>query len=1219
MSRAHQGGHSINDELVDDRELSDASGDRFRHGDFVNELVELATSVRTPSNIALFAPWGSGKSGIANMLGERFRGLRRDVEFVKFDAFKYGELPLRRNFLIQLADAVHGKDSKAAKGLRDRLYIKEESTDLRFERSNFWRSLGIFGVVMLVVFLAACATAGAVLALVSWKGNKGFWDLAEAHGTDIIKLFSAPAAIIGGLFALVGKSLPVKRTVETPSTDEQFEDEFKQIVNDLGAGKRLVVFIDELDRCAPDKVVDVLDTVRTFLDVPNTIFIVAADQEALECALAKRLQQATPTNTTDPYYSSGGEYLGKVFHYQFELPPLQTARLTQYAIGLVEGKPGIWTKVSASHVMPVLIPTHVRSPRRVKTLINTFVLTYRMVEQRRAAGRLAAWTDERVLELAKLVCLRIEFPLFARELPASSRLLDLVLEQHLSPGGDPPSDVSDDVWALAAGFATGKLSPDNLVVDKPAAATAATAADGASNTSEDEPRPNADRAQAVGTAKATLVRQFLNYLQKTRDISVIGRDLLFLEGRHDVLGIDPALFDEIEAAALEQRYPEMIRLTDGQPDEVQSALVKALAQITREGQPGIEGSNLVAGLLSLASTRSEAVLEACADEAFTALTSQRTASELRGDDLSGALQLALRTKVPTAKELVASVLNRDELTVDPELALLAVRNSERLAGDFAGRLHASIAMLATGSDAAALAQPLTECSEALATELLQGSAPLITSLLDDSATDAEQSRAAVLGLDNAIEGFYGANKLALSVPLMIAGFESSNKEAWPVAGTRLEQLQGLPKRLMEVTFARVPDVTLKRATQWLAAFPEAADFTDSEAAITTYLVALWDRRAELGADYDTHDTTFVDVLALLAKVQHSGAEQDRDELAEAIVGEMPGLGRSSAQAEAAAAEYWRARRFVEAGVVAGRPVANEALSRITERAEGPAPAIPRETQLIQEIIGDWTTWASTVGDAAAVTEMVTALKESQWLNELVRTNVALAASAAVHSPSKPYVVAEMKQLLVDYETEADDSIALWLREWANSPDDVTPLVDEYLRNGRYGRVRDDAAVALARLDPTERVSAFKRHIDVSTPQGLNGEYIADLDLSSADSDAVAAVLLEKFATTTNLPGRKTIIDAWQFWNPSDQRIRNSLITQVLLPTARTKEGLALVKSRAGLWVDPVGIKNRVRDELRDAAGGKDADKGLEKLLRDNRVVTVRSKGILRGSEEVDER
>ena len=329
-----------------------------------------------------------------------------------------------------------------------------------------------------------------------------------------------------------------------PSTDEEFERRFRELVARSKA-ERLVVFVDELDRCPANRVVDVLDTVRTFLDVEKTVFVIAADQHVLEQALTRRVQQTTPTDTTNPYYSSGSAYLDKVFHYQMSLPPLLPGRVTRYAIDLVAGRAGVWAdeRINVPWVVSVLVPSHVRSPRRVKTLLNNFVLSYRLARQRFSEGHLTSDPAERVLELAKLVTLRTEFPTFARELTMSRRLPDLFLEVAENAHAAKPVEVSDEVWAKAKRFADDELPVDASL-------------DTRNGPTETRPGDEADEdneAAAPRTTRAALRRQLQHYLHKTRTVPNPGQDLVFLEARGHLFDLDESLVEELEDAAVEGR------------------------------------------------------------------------------------------------------------------------------------------------------------------------------------------------------------------------------------------------------------------------------------------------------------------------------------------------------------------------------------------------------------------------------------------------------------------------------------------------------------------------------------------------------------------------------------------------------------------------------------------------------------------------------------------
>jgi hypothetical protein len=89
------------EELVDDRALESVDADRLRHGDLATELTDVISSVKAPASIALWGPWGSGKSGLAYLLETDLGKRLPKARFVRSDAFKFAETPLRRHFIAE--------------------------------------------------------------------------------------------------------------------------------------------------------------------------------------------------------------------------------------------------------------------------------------------------------------------------------------------------------------------------------------------------------------------------------------------------------------------------------------------------------------------------------------------------------------------------------------------------------------------------------------------------------------------------------------------------------------------------------------------------------------------------------------------------------------------------------------------------------------------------------------------------------------------------------------------------------------------------------------------------------------------------------------------------------------------------------------------------------------------------------------------------------------
>jgi hypothetical protein len=393
------------EELIDDQALTAAGQDAFGLNDFVTELVALCEQTALPANVALFGAWGSGKSSLANLLEQALKdGNRAAVAFARFDAFKYAGLALRRHLLSQLAEALGIDGKKYSEGL----YRTHNTNTYELpaeDRKRFAKLLGVAGILVAAVLLGTSAIVG-LIATGQPKETFSSGFRSALEGGIPALLFAS--GLIATLLALAGKTFIVESTQAPPSTEEEFGRLFSELVAEVKrkGHTRIVIFIDELDRCSPGQVVAVLETIKTFMHIPPCVFVVAADKQAIEQALGEQARQATPEDVVNPYYSAGSAYLDKIFQHQLALPPLLPRTLSQFALELIAERPGVWRGIAnKAELVTVLVPEHVRSPRRVKVLLNAFLLAYRLAIRRAADGALDPDVATRASEIAKLVCL----------------------------------------------------------------------------------------------------------------------------------------------------------------------------------------------------------------------------------------------------------------------------------------------------------------------------------------------------------------------------------------------------------------------------------------------------------------------------------------------------------------------------------------------------------------------------------------------------------------------------------------------------------------------------------------------------------------------------------------------------------------------------------------------------------------------------------------------
>lgn len=108
---------------------------------------------------------------------------------------------------------------------------------------------------------------------------------------------------------------------------EAFRGEFKELMESsaLSHIKRVVVLVDDLDRCLPPTVIETLEGIRLFLAVPKMSFVIAADEERVADAIRTRYEKpGTPAerSISEMEEEPARLYLHKIVHTTVPLPAL---------------------------------------------------------------------------------------------------------------------------------------------------------------------------------------------------------------------------------------------------------------------------------------------------------------------------------------------------------------------------------------------------------------------------------------------------------------------------------------------------------------------------------------------------------------------------------------------------------------------------------------------------------------------------------------------------------------------------------------------------------------------------------------------------------------------------------------------------------------------------------------------------------------------------------
>ncbi|MCL2850368.1 MAG: KAP family NTPase, partial [Micrococcales bacterium] len=99
---------------------------------------------------------------------------------------------------------------------------------------------------------------------------------------------------------------------------------FAEVLDTLAGDGRVVFFVDDLDRCLPEHVVDLLEKIRLFMNHKKCVFVLGVDEQAVENAIKEAKDYKDE--------EIAGRYLEKMIQYGFDLPPVDSAQRDEFVM-----------------------------------------------------------------------------------------------------------------------------------------------------------------------------------------------------------------------------------------------------------------------------------------------------------------------------------------------------------------------------------------------------------------------------------------------------------------------------------------------------------------------------------------------------------------------------------------------------------------------------------------------------------------------------------------------------------------------------------------------------------------------------------------------------------------------------------------------------------------------------------------------------------------------
>lgn len=302
----------------------------------------------TPISIGINGKWGSGKTSLMRLIKERLekeKGIESKILFSWFDTWNYSnEKEIWRLLMISFIDDLDPEN----KNPKDISKFISGILDLGFITSKGWLS----------------------------------------HGAT---LYSDRNKIIGSVNKIINTRTSREEKIirDKLKTIKTFREELEKLIKkSVGENGKFVIFIDDLDRIVPEKVVDIIEAIKIFLSCKRCVFVLGCDQDYLDKCIKIRYKGLN---------FNGRDYIEKIIQIPFDVPSI-TPNFNSFLINYTFD---FFNLQDEFIIIGNLIKKSIggENPRKIKRLINLFNIIYVSNENE---------LDDVVL--FKLLCFMLKWP-----------------------------------------------------------------------------------------------------------------------------------------------------------------------------------------------------------------------------------------------------------------------------------------------------------------------------------------------------------------------------------------------------------------------------------------------------------------------------------------------------------------------------------------------------------------------------------------------------------------------------------------------------------------------------------------------------------------------------------------------------------------------------------------------------------------------------------------
>lgn len=333
-----------------------AEHDLIGHAPYRDGLVEVIRSVESKGSftIGIYGQWGSGKTSILKQIKTAFDNPEtagdKPVLTVWFNPWQF---VADEHLIIPFFHTLYASLEKIA-----------EQTTIEKIKAKIPGFLEKIAHVPLALFYGMEAEFKIPLLL------KTKFDVSKAID------YQQKAA------AEIDKKVAQKHKTAMSAAAKEYESTYYTLIQALQDAAvdldlKIVVFIDDLDRCLPDKAVQLLEGLKVLLDLPNFVFVMGVARDVIERGVRIRHKDLYKDDSKGDLPNIEGQYLDKIIQFPFSLP---SANPDELKLNILSQE--LKKLKGAEKYVDLIHEVLGNNPRTLKRFVNAISFTLHLAEKK---------------------------------------------------------------------------------------------------------------------------------------------------------------------------------------------------------------------------------------------------------------------------------------------------------------------------------------------------------------------------------------------------------------------------------------------------------------------------------------------------------------------------------------------------------------------------------------------------------------------------------------------------------------------------------------------------------------------------------------------------------------------------------------------------------------------------------------------------------------------